>query len=146
MSTWRGNALSGLVHATPTSTNFVSWYRKSTQVDPACHLSEMVVGLGKVYEVIKRVPVVPDVPESNHALQAPLRQDSGGDACVVPALKCKFFQDSEIAKFVTTILFLVLVNNIRSLTLRKGPEMSRTERQTQGHRWHWSFPAKAIRV
>ncbi|KAL1391464.1 hypothetical protein pipiens_000370, partial [Culex pipiens pipiens] len=82
------NALSGLVHATPTSTNFVSWYRKSTQVDPACHLSEMVVGLGKVYEVIKRVPVVPDVPELNHALQAPLRQDSGGDACVVPALKC----------------------------------------------------------
>ncbi|XP_038119534.1 uncharacterized protein LOC6048809 isoform X1 [Culex quinquefasciatus] len=84
MSTWRGNALSGLVHATPTSTNFVSWYRKSTQVDPACHLSEMVVGLGKVYEV----PVVPDVTELNHALQAPLRQDSGGDACVVPALKC----------------------------------------------------------
>lgn len=106
----------------------------------------MVIGLGKVYEVIKRVPVVPDVLESNHALQAPLQQDSGGDACVVPALKCKFLQNSEIAKFVTTILFSVLVNNIRSLTLRDGPGMSQTERQTQGHRRRWSFPAKAIRV
>ncbi|KAL9708105.1 hypothetical protein quinque_011623 [Culex quinquefasciatus] len=90
----------------------------------ACFLEEMVIGLGKVYEVIKRVPVVPDVLESNHTLQAPLQQDSGGDVCAVPALK-------------------LLVNNIRYLTLRDGPGMTRTERQTQGHRRRWSFPGNA---
>ncbi|KAL9692574.1 hypothetical protein quinque_000125 [Culex quinquefasciatus] len=46
------------------------------------------------------------------------------DVCAVPALK-------------------LLVNNIRYLTLRDGPGMTRTERQTQGHRRRWSFPGNA---